>query len=940
MTHYEILFGIQCLTIIGVFIESWIIFRSWKNALHGYLLLHLLAVLIHNVGYLLELEADNEASYLVALKFSYAGRIWIAVSLFLFAVQLCRIKLPEFVRLFLVLSHALIYWTVLTTERFHLYYKETFFVKNGDFPMFRHVNGIGHHAQMTIQALYMVAGFGMLIYTCRKEKIKSVRRRLLAVILSTVVESGFFILQMIGIPGITDYYDVTTLGYFFVTIIMLTATLSFDLLGTGEIAKEFVLDRISEGIIAADGEGVVRYVNEPAKRIYPELAKEKARIPDAVKQAAGSGESITVDDRIYSPEENELLYGGESFGKLYALVDETEHFRYMEELQEQKKLADSASEAKSRFLANMSHEIRTPINAVLGMDEMILREAEQKEIRSYASDIMSAGKTLLSLINDILDFSKVEEGKMEIIPVQYDLCSLLHDLANMIREPAGKKGLEFRMDADYHIPHLLYGDEIRIRQCVLNLLTNAVKYTEKGSVTLKVFYDRKDEKNICLSFAVEDTGIGMKEEDMERLFSPYQRFDEKRNRSIEGTGLGMSITRQLLELMGSSLLVESKYGEGSKLSFTVEQEVISWDELGEHTLHLDEQTGDDAVYHELFHAPEAGILVVDDTEMNLTVMTSLLKKTGIRIDTVLSGKEALQYADRIPYDVIFIDHMMPGMDGIETLKHIRESEKNRNTPTVALTANAVSGARQKYLSAGFTDYLSKPVDGTRLEKMLMKLLPKEKLRDPEEELPGAAESEAAVTLPDALFEIPELDTQAGLKNCGSEEGYLSVLTVFHQTAQTKAEEIETLFENQDLENYAIRVHALKSSARIIGDSELSALAQSLEKAGKEKDIGFVRENTDRLLSLYRSLDAKLQILDRQKEDLPPIEPESLKEAWQTIVEVAQSMDYELMEVILNNLRSYLLPPSGEETVRTIEMQMTQLDWEGIAKTAGEALQKQ
>ncbi|MCR5735303.1 MAG: response regulator, partial [Lachnospiraceae bacterium] len=621
-------------------------------------------------------------------------------------------------------------------------------------------------------------------------------------------------------------------GALFGTIFMLIAIFGFDLLGIREIARDFVIDRISEGIIAVDHEGRIQYYNEPVAKIYPEFdtffsikrglgkyspadgdisgpESEKpvskhyytpydivSFISDAVKK----GETLKIGERIYTPEENELRFKGESYGKLFVLVDDTEHYYYMEELQKQRDIADEANEAKSRFLASMSHEIRTPINAVLGMDEMILRESGEKTIRTYAADIMSAGKTLLSLINDILDLSKVEEGRMEIIPVQYDLSSLINDLVNMTRDRALKKGLKFTVKVDEHVPHLLIGDEIRIRQCVMNLLTNAVKYTESGEVTAEITYEKADEDHILLRFTVKDTGIGMKKEDMETLFSPYRRIEEKRNRAIEGTGLGMSITRQLLELMGSTLSVQSEYGRGSEFSFAIDQEVVKWEEIGDYSVRFDDLSEHLYEYHELFHAPDARILVVDDTEMNLTVMQSLLKKTEICIDTASSGAEAVNLAHKTSYDAVFIDHMMPDMDGIETLKNIRESGMSKEVPAVALTANAVSGAREMYLEAGFNDYLSKPVDGKKLEKMLLKLLPPGKIRDAgigetvkEDKKGSPSEEKTQAELPKWLSDLPDVDVKTGIKNCASIDGYLSVLSVFHQTAKDKADEIENLF---------------------------------------------------------------------------------------------------------------------------------------------------
>ena len=396
---------------------------------------------------------------------------------------------------------------------------------------------------------------------------------------------------------------------------------------------------------------------------------------------------------------------------------------------EQKAIA--ANKAKSAFLANMSHEIRTPINAILGMDEMILRESGDAETLSRAGDIRSAGRTLLSLVNDILDFSKIEEGKMDILPTQYELSSLVNDLVNMVRERAEKKGLRLIIQVDENTPYLLHGDEIRIRQCALNVLTNAVKYTEKGSVTLEIGYEKLSDQSISLRFRVTDTGIGMKQEDLDKLFSPFDRIEEKRNRSIEGTGLGMSITQQLLELMGSRLEVESVYGEGSTFTFAVEQPVVKWNPVGTFTGRFESET--QQTYHEQFHAPDARVLVVDDTPVNLTVVKGLLKRTQIQVDTAESGAEAVRLAAQRRYDVIFIDHMMPVMDGMETLQALKQLPNMEHTVFVALTANAISGARELYLEAGFADYLSKPVDGGRLEKLLQRHLPPEKVHEPVQE---------------------------------------------------------------------------------------------------------------------------------------------------------------------------------------------------------------
>ena len=370
--------------------------------------------------------------------------------------------------------------------------------------------------------------------------------------------------------------------------------------------------------------------------------------------------------------------------------------------------ASRIEQAKSAFLANMSHEIRTPINAVLGMDEMILRECEDKTILGYAANIRMAGTNLLSIINDILDFSKIEAGKMEIIPENYDISSVVVDLVNMIHERARGKDLEFILDASPALPKTLFGDSVRIKQCILNLLTNAVKYTHEGSVKLAISSEKANAPNkILLKVTVIDTGIGIKEEDMQKMFSPFAHIEEEHNKTIEGTGLGMSIVMKMLGMMESRLEVKSVYGEGSEFSFAVEQEVVDWTEVGDINEAYKKSVEQIASYKEKLRAPKARLLFVDDTEMNLEVIKGLLKKTGIQLDTVLSGKEALEKVNQNAYDILFIDHRMPEMDGIQTLHAMQAMEENLSAgkPCVALTANALTGVKKMYIEEGFTDNL-------------------------------------------------------------------------------------------------------------------------------------------------------------------------------------------------------------------------------------------
>ncbi len=391
------------------------------------------------------------------------------------------------------------------------------------------------------------------------------------------------------------------------------------------------------------------------------------------------------------------------------------------------KEANQANEAKSYFLSTMSHDIRTPMNAIIGMNEMILRDSRDEKILMYSESIKAAGNTLLRIINDILDFSKIEAGKMEIINVDYSFVSLLNDLVNMVQRKADEKGLTFELDVDENIPGVMYGDEIRIKQVITNILSNAVKYTKEGSVTFSVSATKCEDKPdyVTLHISVKDTGIGIKKEDIDKLFVAFERIEEKRNRNIEGTGLGMAIAQSFLDMMGSKLQVESEYGKGSVFSFDLEQKVVKWEPVGEFDAAFKRYISERKLYRVQFTAPKARILVVDDTEVNLKVFVSLLGETKMQIETADSGDACIALFKRNPYDVIFLDHMMPDKDGIETIKEMKEctDTPNQKTPVICLTANAVSGMREMYINAGFDDYLTKPIDTGKLESVLLKYLP-------------------------------------------------------------------------------------------------------------------------------------------------------------------------------------------------------------------------
>ncbi|MBP5199956.1 MAG: response regulator [Schwartzia sp.] len=542
-------------------------------------------------------------------------------------------------------------------------------------------------------------------------------------------------------------------------------------------------------------------------------------------------------------------------------------------LRREKEFSDRASQAKSAFLANMSHEIRTPINAILGMNEMILREEGKPSIREYAQSISRAGEALLSIINDILDFSKIESGKLEIVESEYQLSRLLKNVVAMIQPKADAKGLEFHLHIDEDLPDALMGDMMRVQQVVINILTNAVKYTPMGEINFYVFNERKEDNRIYLSFVVNDTGIGIKEEDQKKLFRDFERLDQEKNRNIEGTGLGLAITHMLLDLMGGTISLHSVYGEGSTFTVVLPQTVMEDSPIGNLAERMSETTVHSEQYVPSFTAPDAKILVVDDNEMNLLVVTGLLKETKMRIDTCMSGPECLERLADEKYDVILLDHMMPSMDGVETLHHAENLPNAKDTPFIMLTANAVSGAKDAFLKEGFSAYLSKPIDSMLMEATLMKYLPQDKLRPgpTADELSPAKQaeghpSERAENRDAQGRSTGDLDIEQGMKyNGGMEDMYRTVLGMFINLRPEKQRQMKEHLDAEDWQNYATMLHALKSTSMTIGGQKCSDAAKALELAGKrcfaegssddekQEAAWYIRSHHERAMALYDKL---------------------------------------------------------------------------------------
>ena len=532
--------------------------------------------------------------------------------------------------------------------------------------------------------------------------------------------------------------------------------------------------------------------------------------------------------------------------------------RERDEFRKAKIAAEEANRYMGEFLAKVSHEVRTPINAVLGMDEMILRESTNRDIKKYAVDIQTAARSLHSIFNEILDSSKIQSGRMEIVPVEYNLGIMLNELVSMISVRAAEKNLEFAVDVDGGMPSVLKGDDLRIKQVSVNLLTNAVKYTHEGKVTLKVDGMQTDDGIFVMHMEVRDTGIGIREEEIPKIFMPYQRIDLEKNHSIEGTGLGMGITVQLLRLMDSELHVDSEYGVGSTFYFDLKQVIIDDTPMGKLELIADRRA-DEYNYEALFTAPDAKVLVVDDNEINRKVIKNLLKETGIQVFEADSGMECIELVKANRYDVILLDHMMPELDGVATLRILRNMDDNlfRGVPIIMMTANSISGARDDYLNLGFDDYLSKPIDAKRLEKLLLKFLPDRLItKNP----PQQVNSGKQTILPD----IDGIDWRYARVFVNDDNMIRMTALDLYDTLDEEIAGLNKRVDNIDTEDgmmdYRIQVHSLKGISQTIGAILAFSLARVTEKAAIAGDEGRVRRLHPELVAELKRLHDALAVL--------------------------------------------------------------------------------
>ena len=711
---FGVLLTIQLLCILLLFIECFNILIKWKNRIQGLFFFFCVAVLVNNVGYYFEMVAQSEEAYLIALKMSYLGRVWVPFSLFLFTLNICKINYKKYLLKILAVVHIITFVLVATCEYHQLYYQNMEYVDTGICPYFKCDHALWYNLYSFLIILYIIIGLVCIIKVTIKEKNPIAQKRYLCITLAIVVESLGFIVALLKILG---SYDATMLGYSVGTVITFVAIFKYDLLNNLEMARDYVADEVSEAFAVCDNNDNIEYANRRAIELGDKLGSIH-KLMENGKIYAESGEILTIDNRMYKVHKENLSHEGVATGYVYMFKDDTEYITHASELKEQKELAEKANESKSRFLSIVSHEIRTPMNAIVGMTELLLRDSGNLDDRQekYLNHIKNSGKSLVMIVNDILDQSKIEAGKMEIVEAPYALQTLIEDVTMIIEERIGAKPIIFESVIDDKIQGQLVGDVLRIRQILVNLCNNAVKFTDSGYIRLTVSCLNIVDNSVSIRFSVKDSGQGIKPEDLAKLGEAFQQVNIEKNHAKEGTGLGLLISKEFVRLMGGQLKVESVYGEGTEFYFEIEQGIASEEETS-----ADSLGRADTLDNLDFTCPELKILVVDDMPINLTIFKELLKDLEAVITPAPSGEMALKILNKKKFDIIFTDYMMPGMSGVELTEAIRN--KGIDIPIIALTGDDSDEAKGLFINAGINDFTDKPVVLDSIKKIIAKWLP-------------------------------------------------------------------------------------------------------------------------------------------------------------------------------------------------------------------------
>lgn len=896
--------GLQYVSIIIITLECFYIFNNLKSKLHGILFMNSIAILMNNYGDLFEMKTTTSEGFFLATAFSFFGRMWIPFTIMFFSFEICNIKLKKRVIAPIMLVNTILYIFVASSRVQPYFFKKIEYVQSGIFPHNEYQPGIVFFIYLATVAAALSASLIVVVRQYLGEKSPLSRKRLMLIIIAIVIEAAFYICKAVVK---TSGYDISMIGHTITTIIICVAIVKYNLLEAVALTNDDIINEMGEAVIVCDISGRVEYFNDMAKTIFPDMKIGYSEVVATIEECYLNEEDFKTESMVFSVGRKDLLSKTKLYGYVFVLTDITDRAFRMAELENAKIEADNANNAKSAFLASMSHEIRTPMNVIVGMADIVIRENEKNsgisdETKMYLDNIKRSSGALLSLINDILDFSKIEAGKLRLINNPYDPVKLLDEIKYTYLGVIGEKSLTLDFDVDENLPHLLLGDENRVRQIISNILSNAAKFTESGGINLLLRCEKLKDSVVKIKCTIKDTGIGIKPENMEKLFQSFSTLNNVENHSKEGSGLGLAICKTLVELMGGTIRVESEYGVGSSFSFEIFQKEV--DEATATRINEVETA------ERSFKAPKAKILIVDDNELNLTVALGLLKSLEMEMDTAANGEDAILKVCNKHYDIVFMDHMMPVMDGLEATSRIRNLDDDyyRTLPIIALSANVTQDAQDNFINVGMNDFVAKPIHIDEICHVIRKWLPSEYIEelDDSQDTPGDKPEEEA-------FEVEGLNTKEAIEYCGGKDLFIKLMGDYYRIIDKKKAEIEMYLETGKIREYTIEVHALKNTSRMIGAGELSANFYTLEKLGNEENVEAIKPIHEETMKMFSALKPVLKpFADKGKENKKEVGVDEIKDVLSQIKEASDGFDYDTASMGVDMLDGFLLPQEIED----------------------------
>ncbi len=931
---YTFLFIIQTLSVIFSFV--FICFVARENSFNNnkYLFIALICSFIQSVGLCLEFLSPNQETALMAVKLQYIGSCFSTSTLLFFVFDLCESKVKRPFYWIVIGLDCLLLVSILTAEWHNLFFNSISYTQEPFYNHIEYTKGILYYVFTILRLLlsaYMVK-VTLLNYMRFEDRETS---KDLFICISAGIPTFFVFIESLEIPEMPDF---TALGLAVSCILFVIIVYKYHVFNIAQSAKETIIKNMIEAIIIVDQNFKYIESNISAKSIFPRLKYMKRG--DSIRRCSamvneifrkGGKSDFEYQEKFYECHISQILDGNEIKSYTACIFDVTDSRYYMKQLIQMKEQSDAANRAKSDFLANMSHEIRTPMNAIIGLSEIVLRGELNEDQRGNIRSILTSSKSLLSIINNILDLSKIESGKFEIIDEEYNMGTVLHDVYNIINVRLYDKPINFEINIPDDLPSVYNGDYIRIKEILCNILGNAVKFTKEGFIRLDIDWklNEKDDSIVNLKMKVTDSGIGIKKDDIKKLFKTYNQVDTRKNRSISGTGLGLAISKNLAEMMGGYISVESVYGKGSVFTIGIKQKVVNFEHINKDLVFKDNdgefnEENNSFLNEKIVPIAQARVLIVDDVSVNLQVSKGLMEPYNMKVDVALNGTEAIKMIKERDYDLVFMDHMMPNMDGVDVTRIIRslDDEKYKKLPIIALTANALTSSRDFFLKNGFNGFLAKPIDLKQLNKVLYDYLP----------VKNVVAEQIEKTNSDTGVSIKGIDSSIGFKNVGGrKESYYKILKTYLRETTEMYQKFDELVAN-DIDTFKIKIHGLKSSSANIGAVFISEKARLLEMASKDYDMAYIKENLPpfykELKELLSNIESSINDYEKSKnKDVKDIKNSIDIKKLNLIKEAANNFDITTMETIMEEISKQAYNEEISELIENIETTIDNFEYD-------------